>query len=84
MKIEFIEFFSLREVPILLRGEDFEKIKSNHFSILVEMREGPVDGEEEVTDTDQDVVPERTHYWTVAVSEEVLPSQHQELRQIED
>ena len=48
------------------------------------MREEPVDGEEEVTDTDQDVVPERTDYWTVAVSEEVLPSQHQELRQIED
>ena len=38
MKIEFIEFFSLQEVPILLRGEDFEKIKLNHFSILVEMR----------------------------------------------
>ena len=48
------------------------------------MREGPVDGEEEVTDTDQDVVPERTDYWTVAVSEEVLASQHEELRQIED
>ena len=79
-----MSFFSLQEVPILLRGEDFEKIKWNHFSILVEMREGPVDGKEEVADTDQDVVPERFDYGTVAVSGELIASQHEELRQIDD
>ena len=76
--IKSIEFFSLQQVLILLRGEDFEKM-------IVEMSGGPpVDGEEEVADTDQDVVPERADYGTVTVCEELLASQHEELRQIED
>ena len=71
---EFIELFSLQQVLILLRGEDFDSCD--------ELR--PVDGEEEVADTDQDVVPERADYGTVTVCEELLASQHEELRQIED
>ena len=44
----------------------------------------PVEGEEEVADTDHHVVPERAQYEALTVRQQLVSSQHQELRQVED